>query len=156
AITYIKGRYARPADDVARMELLRTRLAGTADAITAGDIENVLDSLTTERRWSPSSRNHYHNLLSLAYRLGILHGKVKDSSLRGLRRKPENNDRVRFLTPGEEKKLRENAAWADHEPELTFALNTGLRRGSMYEDLVWENVDMQGRTATIPRTKNGG
>ena len=159
AIAYIKGRYARPADDVARMELLKTCFVGAADAVTAGDIANVLDSLVTERRWSPSSRNHHHNLLSLAFRLGILHSKVKDSPLRGLRRKTENNARVRFLTPAEEKKLREairkNPAWADHEPELDLALHTGLRRGSMYEDLMWENVDLQGRTATIHRTKNG-
>ena len=159
AMIYIKRRYARPADDLARMKLLKTRLTGTADATTAGDIENVLDSLAAERNWSPSSRNHHHNLISLAYRLGILHGKVKDSPVRGLRRQPENNSRVRFLTPEEERKLREavraNPTWAGHEPELDLALNTGLRRGSMYEDLVWDNVDLEGRTATIPHTKNG-
>lgn len=36
-----------------------------------------------------------------------------------------------------------------------LAMHTGLRRGSMYRDLVWGNIDMQERVAKIPRTKNG-
>jgi integrase len=159
AASYVKSRYARPADDVARIELLKTRFTGRADAITAGNVMSVLDSLTAEKKWSPSTRNHHHNLISLAYRLGILHDKVKDSPVRGLRRETENNSRVRFLTPNEEKKLREairsKPQWAEHEPELDLALSTGLRRSSMYLYLTWENVDLAARTLTIPRTKNG-
>jgi integrase len=158
-VKYVEGRYARPADDVARMKLLRERFANrAAESITAGEIENMLDALSTEKNWSPSSRDHHHNLLSLAFRLGILHGKVKESPLRGLRRKPENNFRVRYLTPEEEKKLRaavrSDPAWAPHEPELDLAIATGLRRGSMYA-ATWEDVDSAACTLTIPRTKNG-
>jgi len=159
AIAYVKREYSRPADDVARLELLKTKFPCCADTLTAGGVVNVLDVLVTEKRWSPSSRNHHHNLLSLSYRLGILNGKVKESPLRGLKRKTENNSRVRFLTPAEEKKLREaiqgNPVWAEHEPELTLALHTGLRRSSMYVALVWENIDLLNCTLTIPRTKNG-
>ena len=64
-----------------------------------------------------------------------------------------------FSRPTKKKSLREairsNPAWCEHEPEFTFALNTGLRRGSMYQDLVWENTDLAARVATVPRTKNG-
>ena len=160
AIKYIEGRYARPADDVARMNLLRDCLQNrAADSLIAGEIQSVLDALATEKKWSPSSRNHHHNLLSLAYRLGILHGKVKESPLRGLRRKTENNCRVRFLSAEEEEKLRSTIRskqeWAEHEVELDLALHTGLRRGSMYLDLTWENVDLKARVAVIPQTKNG-
>jgi integrase len=160
AVKYVEGRYARPADDVARMKLLKECFANSAaDAITAGEIQNTLDALTVEKKWSPSSRNHHHNLLSLAYRLGILHGKVKESPLRGLRRKTENNSRVRFLTSEEERKLRDairsKPEWAEHEPEFDLALHGGLRRGSMYLDLTWENVDLKNRIAVITRTKNG-
>jgi hypothetical protein len=111
---------------------------------------------TVEKKWRPSSRNHHHNLLSLAYRLGVLHGKVKQCPLRGLRRETENNSRVRFLTPEEEKKLRDairsKPEWAEHEPEFDLALDSGLRRGSMYPDLTWENVNLKNRIAMIPRT----
>ena len=67
--------------------------------------------------------------------------------------------RVRFLSAEEEEKLRSTIRskpeWAEHEAELDLALHTGLRRGSMYLDLKWENVDLQARVAVIPRTKNG-
>jgi len=66
AATYITSRYARPADDVARIELLKTRFTGRADAIRAAEVMNVLDSLTAEKKCSPSTRNRRHNLISLA------------------------------------------------------------------------------------------
>jgi integrase len=160
AIKYIEGRYARPADDVARMKLLKDRLPNrAADSLTVGEIHSLLEALGAERKWSSSSRNHHHNLLSLAYRLGILHKKAKESPLRGLRRKTENNGRVRFLTGKEEEILRltirSRPERAKHEAELDLALHTGLRRGSMYLGLTWENIDLKARVTLMPRTKNG-
>lgn len=150
----------RPEDDVARLELLKAQFSTRgADSITAGDLQSKLDGLSTEKKWSASTRNHHHNLLSLSYRRGVLHGKVKYSPLRGLRRQTENNSRVRFLSAEEEKRLREalrsKPEWAEHEPELDVAIHTGLRRSSMYLNLVWEHIDLKSRVASIPRTKNG-
>jgi integrase len=141
------------------MELLKTRFSGRADAITPGQIKNTLKALTTERKWSASSRNHHHNLVSLAFRLGIEDEKVTVNPASAVRRETEDNSRVRYLSPEEEKKLREairsNPTWAPQEPELDLALHSGLRRGSMYENLNWENVDLAARVAMIPITKNG-
>jgi hypothetical protein len=62
---YIRNKYSRLADDLARIELIKTRLSGRADAITPGQIENLLDALTEEKGWSSAStRNHHHNLFS--------------------------------------------------------------------------------------------
>ena len=159
AIVYIKEKYARPADDVARLELLKTILTGRADSITPKLIKSTLKTLATEKRWSASSRNHHHNLVSLAFRLAIENERVEINPARAVRRETENNSRVRFLTTDEEKKLRtaiqSKPEWAEHEVELDLALSTGLRRGSMYIGLVWENVNLAARTLTIPRTKNG-
>jgi integrase len=159
AIAYVKEKYARPADDVARLELLKTIFTSRADSITPKLIKSTLKTLTTEKRWSASSRNHHHNLVSLAYRLGIENEKVEINPACAVRRETENNSRVRFLTPDEEKRLREairsKPEWAEHEVELDLALATGLRRSSMYIALIWENVDLAARTLTIPRTKNG-
>ena len=123
------------------------------------EIRTVLDRSAREGKWSNSSCNHHHTIISLIYRLGIENGKVSQNPANGVRRRAENNSRVRFLTPEEEAKLRtvirSNDAWLEHEAELTLALNTGLRRRSMYIDLVWEHIDLNGRLATVPRTKNG-
>jgi integrase len=159
AIAYIKGRYSRPADDVARMEVLKGWFTGrAAESITVQEVEAALERAREENDWTASTVNHHHTLLSLTYRLAIRNCKVKDSPVRGIRRRAEDNSRVRFLTPDEEKALREalrlKPEWAEHLPELDLALHTGLRRTDMYQRLVWENVNLALRIATVPRSKN--
>jgi integrase len=157
---YIRARYARPQHDLGRMENIKKWFGSrAADSITPLQIEAALSKAKDEANWSASSHNHHHTLLSLTYRLAIRNGKVERNPVRGIRRKPENNSRVRFLTADEEKRLREairsNPVWQEHEPELTLALSSGLRRGSMYFDFLWENIDLDLRVACVPRTKNG-
>ncbi|MHB8539895.1 MAG: site-specific integrase [Candidatus Acidiferrales bacterium] len=67
----------------------------------------------------------------------------------------EDNNRVRFLTVEEEKRLRQvvQAKWTLHLPELDLAMNTGLRKGSQY-GLTWDMVDWKSRMLNISRTKN--
>jgi integrase len=93
--------------------------------------------------------------MSLCYRLGILNRKVTSNPARSVTHRREDNNRVRFLTEEEEKKLREviKGKWSLHVPELDLAINTGLRKGSQYS-LTWDMVDFRGRMLNIPRTKN--
>jgi hypothetical protein len=75
----------------------------------------------------------------------------------GVRRGSEDISRVRFLTGEEEKRLRatirSKPEWAEHMPELDLALQTGLGRTDMYQRLVWENVNLSLRVATVPRSE---
>jgi len=159
-IASVQKKYARPADDVARLNVIRDWFPCAADAVTPDMIEQKLAEAQESNGWSPSTRNHYHNLISKAFRLALRAGTVQASPIHlKVQKLKENNDRVRFLTPEEERKLREairsKPEWAPHEIELTLALATGLRRSSMYNELTWDNVDLLSRTLTIPRTKNG-
>lgn len=98
AIAYIKGRYSRPADDVARMEVLKEWFSGrAAETITPDEIEAKLSQSGEENYWSPSTLNHHHTLLSLTYRLAIRNRKAKEHPMRGIRRRAKDNSRVRFL-----------------------------------------------------------
>jgi len=67
----------------------------------------------------------------------------------------EDNNRVRFLTTAEEKKLRKiiEAKWASDMPELDLAKNAGIRKGSQY-GLTWDMVDWKGRMLNGTRAKN--
>jgi integrase len=161
AIAYIKQEYARPADDVARVEVVNKWFEGrAAESITREEVKAALNSAVEEKRWSLSTRHHYQNVLSLIYRLALEHDppKVEKNPVNGIRRKKENNERVRYLTTDEEKRLRQTLRskpeWAEHMPEIDLAMHTGLRRTNMYVDLVWENVNLKARVATIPTTKN--
>lgn len=156
---YIEQEYAKPKHDLGRLEVIRGWFGDRAAAsLRVRDIKSELERAKQEKRWSASSWNHHHTLLSLTFRLAIENEKVERSPMSGVKRMKEDNSRVRYLTPDEEAKLREvirkNPAWADHEPELTLSLSTGLRHGDMYERLVWENVDLIEKVATIPRSKN--
>jgi integrase len=160
AKTYISEKYSEPKHDLGRLAKIKEWFRShSAESIELREIRTVLDRSAREGKWSNSSFNHYHTIISLIYRLGIENGKVSQNPANGIRRRPENNSRVRFLAPEEEAKLRRvipsNDTWLEHEPELTLALNTGLRWRSMYIDLVWEQIDLNGRLATVRRTKNG-
>jgi integrase len=159
-IAEVERKYARPADDVARLKLIREWFCCAADSVTPDMIEQKLEEQQEEHSWSDSTRNHYHNLISKTFRLALRAGTVQASPIHlKVKKLDENNNHVRFLTREEEDKLRrtirENPEWAPHEPELTLALSTGLRRGSMYVHLSWDNVDLLRRTLSIRRTKTG-
>ncbi|AFS53855.1 putative phage integrase [Leptospirillum ferriphilum ML-04] len=64
--------------------------------------------------------------------------------------------RDRRLLPGEEEKIL--GACDEYGGDLPYvvrlALATGMRRGEL-ASLVWDNIDLKKRTATLPETKNG-
>jgi len=80
--------------------------------------------------------------MSLSYRLGIQNRNVTMNPARSVTHRREDNNRVRFLSDEEEKKLRKvvETKWASHIPELDLAINTGIRKGSQY-GLTWDMVD---------------
>src|SRR5229473_6702361 len=126
-----------------------------AEELAPKEIENTLARAADKKKWAPSTFNHYRSLMSLSYRLGILNRKVTCNPARSVTHRREGNNRVRFLTEEEEKKLRKviEAKWPLHFPELDLAINTGLRKGSQYS-LTWDMVDFRGRMLNVPRTKN--
>jgi integrase len=157
---YIRKKYAQPDHDLGRLRTIRRWFGSrAADSITPQDVELTLDRAKAEYDWSESSYNHYHTLISLSYRLAIRNKQVQENPAHGVDREIEDNSRVRYLAPDEEARLRQvirdNPAWAGHEPELDLALATGLRRSSMFLYLEWKNVNLTDCVARIPRTKNG-
>ena len=129
--------------------------AQPAEELTPKEIEYGLAKVAEQEKWAPSTFNHYRSLMSLSYRLGILNRKVTVNPARSVTHRREDNNRIRFLTIEEEKKLRKviETKWATHMPEFDLAINTGLRKGSQY-GLTWDMIDFKSRMLSIPRTKN--
>lgn len=124
-----------------------------------------------EQEWKPGTFNRYKSVLSLVYRLGIEHKKIRTNPAKLLKRKHEDNERVRFLNQfppldtddedlkkhsDEESRLRTiiAAEYPAHLPELVIALNTGMRPSEQY-GLTWDRVDLDRRLVSIPKSKNG-
>lgn len=153
ALAYSKANKLSFAHDEYRMETVLSWFREyPAEGISAQDIERRFE----QQEWSPATMNRYRALLSLAYRLAIRNGKVKENPARQVRHRLENNARIRFLSPEEEVKLRDTikAACPERIAELELALNTGLRLSEQYQ-LRWQDVSLTRRTLTISRSKNG-
>jgi len=95
-------------------------------------------------------------LLSLVFSLANRNGKVSVNPARLVRLRKENNGRVRFLSDGEEARLRAEirAHHPEREPDLDLALHTGMRWSEQY-GLRWQDVDLTLGILTIPRSKHG-
>jgi integrase len=95
-------------------------------------------------------------MVSLAFRLGIENGKCQQNPARMVRRLRENNERIRFLSLDEEKRLRAAivAEYPERMPELEIVLNTGMRKSEQY-GLNWADVNLVARRVTLRYTKNG-
>jgi len=109
-----------------------------------------------ENDWRPATVNRYKALFSLAFRLGIENGKCANNPARLVKRLREDNARTRFLSEEEEKRVREviERDCPEHMPEFEIALHSGARQGEQYR-LSWPDVNLDGRRATLRRTKNG-
>ncbi len=162
AAEYVRNRYRGQrlgADNKDyRYASLNEVLGGySAQSITAQEIAPALSRLAEKRQWKPASFNRNKAFLSLAFRLGVESGKIDSNPVRFVHRRHEDNDRIRWLSADEEKKLRAIIE-ADYPQELSafdLALHTGMRRSEQY-GLTWDCVDLERRQITIPRSKHGG
>ena len=99
AAAYNLAHYSRPADDVARLEVLKGWFVGqAAKTITAHQLETKLEAARRENHWAPATVNHHHTAVSLSFRLAIAKDKVKENPARKIRRVAEFNNRVRYLS----------------------------------------------------------
>jgi integrase len=156
ALAYSKRNKRSYRMDVPRFAGLKEWFgAEPAEELTPREIEYKLAKAAEKDKWASSTFNHYRSLMSLSYRLGILNRKVATNPARSVTHRREDNNRVRFLTEDEEKKLRKivQAKWRSHIPEFDLAINTGLRKGSQY-GLTWDMVNWKSRMLNISRTKN--
>src|SRR5215467_1227472 len=119
------------------------------------DIERKLNALAEDGR-KPATVNRYRTLLSLVFSLAVRNGKLVSNPVRLVKRRKENNERVRFLELEEETSLRGKIreCYPEHESEFDLALHTGMRRGEQYR-LRWQDVDLRSGIITIPLSKHG-
>jgi len=127
----------------------------SAEELNPQDIERRLNELASDGR-KPATVNRYRTLLSLTFSLAVRNGKLVSNPVRLVKRRKENNERVRFLDDEEEAVLRSKIREVSpaHELEFDLALHTGMRRGEQY-GLRWQDVDLKRGIITIPRSKHG-
>jgi integrase len=115
----------------------------------------VLREWFAAQGFAPATYNRYKTVLSAIYRLGIENQKVAVNPARLLKHQHADDERVRYLTPAEEKDLRAviRTDCPEHETELDVALHTGMRRSEQYRRISWRDVDFKRRDLFVPRSK---
>jgi site-specific recombinase XerD len=124
-----------------------------AEEITKQEIVRWLTEQVEKRRWKPASRNRWQAALSLIFRVGIDNEKITKNPAAGIKRKTENNGKVRFLSSAEELALLHETD-AKFHPHLLLSIHTGVRMSEQYR-LKWSQIDFERRQMYLPKTKNG-
>jgi integrase len=106
--------------------------------------------------WSPGTANRYKTVLSKAFQLALVDGKVKSNPARLVAHRAENNKRIRYLLSEEETRLRAaiERRCPEQLPALDVALHTGMRKGEQFS-LEWSQVDFDRKCVYLSMTKNG-
>jgi len=101
----------------------------------------------------PASVNRELGVLKHMLNVAVEWGYLCENPARPVKKLRENNARLRYLTKGEIDRL-VAAAYSDLKPIITMAVNTGMRRGEIF-DLKWEHIDLRNRVLEVVDPKNG-
>jgi site-specific recombinase XerD len=125
-----------------------------ADEITKQEIVRWLAHQAESREWKASSRNRWQAAFSLIFRVGIDNEKITRNPAAKIRRKQEDNGRVRFLTDEEENKLRASISTLRLQAAFDLSVYTGMRQGEQFS-LQKRQIDHTLKQVHLPKTKNG-
>ena len=105
------------------------------------------------RDWKSSRLNRWQAAFSLIFRVGIENEKITRNRAAGIKRKTENNNKVRFLSDEKERALLKETDSRFHS-HLLLSIHTGIRMSEQYS-LRWSQVDFERLHLFLPKTKNG-
>lgn len=127
-----------------------------AEGITKKDIQDWLLEQTDEREWSPATRNRYQAAFSLVFRVAVDNEKLSLNPAARIKRKPEHNDRIRFMSADEEKRFTSyiKERFPHYLPAFLFSMHTGSRLSEQL-GLKWSDINLKQRLVTFSKTKPG-
>jgi integrase len=132
-----------------------------AEEITKQEIVGFLTKAAKDREWKPSSENRWQAAFSLIFRVGIDNEKIERNPAARIRRKTENNGRVRFMDDDEERRIRQAIPGGEKGRFIAafdLSIHTGMRSSEQFS-LRWNQitpVDGGRFLVSLPKTKNGG
>jgi integrase len=121
--------------------------------LTPEDFRKLQARLLDKGKKAPATIDRLLAHARAALNMAVQSGRIEKSPMSGVKLLRRPNARLRFLSDGEETRLKEVMA-PHHFKVVRFALLTGLRRGEQFR-LRWEYVDLENRVLTIPLSKSG-
>src|ERR1017187_2740923 len=140
-----------------RIKILRTVFGSRpASEIKKQEIVTWLSNRAQENNWKAATRNRWQSTFSLIFRVGVDNERIENNPAARIRRKTENNGRVRFLSDEEEVRLLAaiDQLFPQFKPHVLIALHTGMRMTEEYS-LHWNQVDLDRHQLHLSKTKTG-
>jgi integrase len=158
-----KARKRSWRDDEDHLEALKALNNVPIAELNPARLEGVISDIAEEREWAPATFNRHRSTVSGVFRCAIRAGKLQMNPAREIKKRAEENTRVRYLTEEEEaalvKAVRE--AQPQREVEILVALHSGMRRSEQYRTaqvpdggLKWEHVNLRANVIRLPRSKS--
>jgi integrase len=119
--------------------------------ITPGEVEAWRADLAT--RLSVASVNHHLKLFRAILLRAVDNRRLSRDGLPKIRLLKEDNQRVRYLSEDEERRLKAVASKALWQV-VVFEVNTGLRRGELLA-LQWSDIDFAAGVIWVRKSKSG-
>jgi integrase len=119
------------------------------------DILSGINNLPSH--YKNSTINRFKAAISALLTFAVNEYDLKDNPARLVKSKPENNQRTRYLSEDERKRLLKESMssnWDKFYLLILLALTTGARRSEI-TNLKWSDIDFINKTATVNQTKNG-
>ena len=128
------------------------------DAISAYDVQSVIDEMKSKRDYAPATIKHIivliRRLFNWAKEMELYEG---DNPASKIKLPKLNNEVTECLTKGEiDRLLKTLAGWKNQMAAIMieFALFTGLRRGELFK-LQWKDVNLSDGWIRLRETKGG-
>jgi len=127
-----------------------------ADSINKQELVRFLLDLSDEREFAPATYNRWQSALSFVFRVGVENEKIPVNPASKIKKRTEDNGRIRFLSDEEEKTLVSylQKHYPEQLPTFVVSVHTGMRAGEQFR-MQWQDIDFSRRILTIPKTKNG-
>lgn len=141
--------------DIQKVELIKSFFGNkNLDEIMTNDVENFITYLKEKKKLSNATVNRYLSALKKIYNIAIANEMIIKSPCKNIKQLKENNQKIRYLTAEEEKRLFEEIP-ERIKPIIITALHTGLRRSNILY-LKWENIDFDFNFIEILKQDNKG
>lgn len=123
----------------------------------------IYKEIEIEKKRANSTINRHIEMLSKMFNLCIDNGLIESNPCRSVGQLREENFKIRFLTPEEEKALYNAIEELENEGKdnykylkniITCALQTGMRRAEIF-NLKWSQIDFKEGFIEVLKTKSG-
>jgi len=155
---YLKDEYSgiHPKEQQSKLKFWLSAIGDKPlSEVVTTDISLSLDGLS--KNFSNATVNRYKAAISVVFSYACRQYGLPINPVKNIRSKPENNERIRFLSDDERARLFKAckaSQWSKLHLLVLMAITTGARKSELL-NLTFSDIDFERQTAYVQTSKNG-